>query len=410
MTSSPGGRVLAIHRYYWPDTPPYASLLREIVARWRAGGHDVDVLSTQPSYKPELAIPARPKVEVVDGVTVRRMRFAPDRSSRVARLSNVLRFPIAVAVKVLFGRRYDVVMCSTAPPVVLAWLVSLVARVRGSSFVYHCMDIHPEIGALSGDFSAKPMYRLLRYLDRQTCRRAAAIVVLSEDMRSAVLARDAGLRAKIALINNFDLPTYDDLVASPPLAAGRLRRLVFAGNIGRFQGLEALASAVLARDSDDLELVLMGEGAAKAGIERLVEEAPAARSRVVLLPHGSAASARALVATADFGIVSLTPDVIRYAYPSKTATYLAEGTPLLALVETDSQLARAAVEGGYGYAVEPSDTDGIAAVLDLIAGGASDAPDGADARRAWRENFSADVLLKRWEDLLRRLLEDREVS
>ena len=40
-------RVLAVHRYYWPDTPPYASLLREIVQRWSKAGHDVEVLERE---------------------------------------------------------------------------------------------------------------------------------------------------------------------------------------------------------------------------------------------------------------------------------------------------------------------------------------------------------------------------
>ncbi|TCJ30201.1 glycosyltransferase family 4 protein [Nocardioides jejuensis] len=416
MTGQRPARVLAVHRYYWPDTPPYASLLREIVRRWSDAGHDVDVLSTQPSYKPELAIPHRPKVENADGVTVRRLDLPPDRSGIVARLLNMVRFPLAVMLRVLVGRGYDVVMCSTAPPVVLAYATSLAARLRRASFVYHCMDIHPEIGALSGEFRAKPVFALLRALDRATCRRAAAIVVLSTDMRDALLARDPGLHDRIVVLNNFDLPTYaDGAEVASPLPRTDRTRLVFTGNLGRFQGLEALAGAVLAERPglERLELVLMGEGAAKAAVEQLVAAAPeATRDRVQLLPHGSAASARALVAEADFGVVSLTPEIIRYAYPSKTATYLAESTPIVALVETDSELATAAVAGGYGFAVAPDDEAGLATVLDRVAsldGAARDAL-AASAREAWQAGFSADTQLDRWEDLLRRLLNDREDS
>lgn len=412
MSRSDAARVLAVHRYYWPDTPPYASLLREIARRWSDAGHDVEVLSTQPSYKPELAIPHRPKVERHDGVTVRRLNLPPDRSGIIARLLNMVRFPLAVAFRILFGRRRDVVMCSTAPPVVLAFAVSLAARLRGARFVYHCMDIHPEIGALSGEFRAKPVFALLRALDRWTCRRSAAIVVLSGDMRDALVARDARIADRIVVLNNFDLPTYDDGAATPaPLPRTTRTRLVFTGNVGRFQGLEALASAVLADEPgrERLELVLMGEGAAKESVAAIVAAAPeSVRDRVVLLPHGSPSAARALVAEADFGVVSLTPGVIRFAYPSKTATYLAEGTPLLALVETDSELARAAVDGGYGLAAAP-EAD-LAEVLDRISGldDADRAALTSAAHRAWAENFAAATLLERWEDLLRSLLEDSE--
>lgn len=415
MSGQRPARVLAVHRYYWPDTPPYASLLREIVRRWSDAGHEVEVLSTQPSYKPELEIPHRPKVEVSDGVTVRRLDLPPDRSGLAARLLNMVRFPLAVALRVLFGRRYDVVMCSTAPPVVLAYAASLAARLRRTRFVYHCMDIHPEIGALSGEFRAKPVFALLRALDKATCRRSAAIVVLSGDMRDALLARDPGLYDRIVVLNNFDLPTYADGAETTPLPRSSRTRLVFTGNLGRFQGLEALAAAVLEDRTgrDQLELVLMGEGAAKAAVEKLVAAAPApVRDRVRLLPHGTPAAARALVAEADFGIVSLTPEIIRYAYPSKTATYLAEATPIVALVETDSELAQAAVDGGYGFAVAPDDAAGLAALLDRVAGLDETARTTlADcARKAWQAGFSAEAQLDRWEDLLRRLLNDREDS
>ena len=49
-------RILIVYRYFWPDTPPYATMLRDI-SRWLAeAGHDVEILTAQPSYKPEVGI------------------------------------------------------------------------------------------------------------------------------------------------------------------------------------------------------------------------------------------------------------------------------------------------------------------------------------------------------------------
>jgi len=151
-------RILTIHRYYWPDAPPYASLLRAIVARWSASGHHVDVLTSQPSYKPELANERRASREQVDAATVHRIAMRPDRSGRGRRVLNLVRFPALVAWRILRGPRYDVVMCSTAPPVLLGAAVSWAAHRRGATFVYHCMDVHPEIGTISGEFANPWMY------------------------------------------------------------------------------------------------------------------------------------------------------------------------------------------------------------------------------------------------------------
>lgn len=407
-------RVLVIHRYYWPDTPPYASLLRAIVARWTADGHHVDVLTSQPSYKTEVENAVRPTTERLDGATVRRISMQPDRSGRVRRLLNVVWFPLVVASRILRGRRYDVVMCSTAPPVLLGAAVSWAARRRGAAFIYHCMDLHPEIGALSGDFSRPSVYRLMMRLEVATCRRAARIVVLSDDMRDAVLRRDAALADRVVVLNNFDLPDYgpEKVTAPLPPRADDRVRIAFTGNVGRFQGLDLVTRAVLGDDPvlDRFELVFMGEGAARRDLEGLVAAAPPdRRHRVCFLPHGSAAAARALLHTADLGLVSLTPGVISFAYPSKTATYLSEGLPLLVAVEEDSQLARTVESDAVGARL-PADEDAIRCVLVEIAEdpavlrGMS-----ARARDVWRRSFSADELLPRWSQVLQGAIPDREV-
>jgi glycosyltransferase involved in cell wall biosynthesis len=319
----------------------------------------------------------------------------------------VVRFPLLVAWRILRGPAYDVVMCSTAPPVLLAAAVSWASRRRGAAFVYHCMDIHPEIGVISGEFRNSWVRRALTALDRAACRRAAVVVVLSNDMRNALLRREPSLADRIVVINNFDLPDFGAATEPSPLPVAPERlRVVFTGNLGRFQHLETIVSAVLEADGlDDVELVLMGEGAAKAGLVRRVDDAPAARRvRVRFVGHGSPAMARALAETADLGLVSLTPGVISYAYPSKTATYLAASLPVLLAVEEDSELARTMVDRGVGV-VLPLDVPGM---RDVLVGLASHRDDVAAMRpragKLWAEQFSADELLPRWDAVLERVV------
>jgi len=402
--------VLLIHRYFWPDTPPYAVMLRSIAAHLAARGHDVEVLGSQPSYKPETSLETAPTTEELDGFTVRRVRMRPDRGGRLRRPWNMARFSLLVALRVLLGPRRDVVMCSTVPQVLLGWATSWAARRRGSAFVYHCMDLHPEIGRLSGEFAHPLVYRVLMRMDVATCRRAAVVVVLSDDMRDALLLRDPTLADRIVVLNNFDLPEYGTEAAEPTVSLpDDAVTVAFTGNIGRFQRLETMVSAVL---SDDprmarLRLVLMGEGAAKEGLARQVAAAPSERrERVVLLPHGSTAQARALMRVADWGLVSLAPEVIRYAYPSKTATYLSEGLPVLAAVEADSALVRDVEGWGVGVHL-PLETPVVAAeaLADLVDRADVDRAEGSAARHelarhAWAREFAVEGRLARWDELV----------
>lgn len=366
------------------------------------------MLSAQPSYKPELNLPKRAEWDVLDGFQVRRLSLSSDRGTTLQRVRNVMSFCLQVSARVLIAPRRDVVMCSTYPPVLLAFCVSVVSRWRRSSFVYHCMDIHPEIGRLSGEFRQPGVFGLLRRMDLAVCRAAAAIVVLSDDMKRALVARDPALAPKVWVINNFDLPATGD--ASPsrdePWVArsSETLRVVFTGNIGRFQALDEVVDGVLEdrEELDRVELVLMGEGAAKADLERRVAlAAPEVQRRVTLLPHGTTAQARRLMRDADLGLVSLVPNVVGHAYPSKTATYLAEGLPVLLGVERNSALSTHILAVGAGVEMGTPSAHGVAATLAWCADHIDEVRSMRPAAlRAWRNDFNVEDKLRQWDELL----------
>lgn len=401
-------RILAIHRFFWPDTPPYASFLRSIGGRWSTDGHQVEVLTAQPSYTSADVIgvrPSRERCERVDALDVCRVRVVSEGGRLPGQLLNFVVFPVQAAVRILMGPRRDMVMCSTAPQVTLAFAVSAAARLRGTAFVYHCMDLHPEIGRLTGDFANPVIYRVFAWMDRATMRRAESIIVLSNDMRATVVSRDSTLASKISVINNFALPEYSDSSESPlaPASPG-VTRIVFAGNLGRFQGLETAIDALRQLPAGPaVELVFMGEGKAKTGLQELAAGLEGTSGkRVVFLPHGSPAQAKALMRDAHFGLVSLVPGVVRYAYPSKTATYSIEGLPLLASCDQDSELAATVRDKGLGLAVPPGDLQAMVQAIDTARKHVVSGTD-VDFRRSIRcfasHEFDERQVLNRWSEL-----------
>ena len=271
----------------------------------------------------------------------------------------------------LLPRRYDVVVASTFPPVVTGLAGGLGARCAGARFIYHCMDIHPEIGRLSGEFLNPLIFATLRWLDTLNCRLSARVVVLSGDMRASLLDRPAPPDgARIDIRNNFALPDYD---GTPPASLPReiegigldgrdVFRIVFSGNIGRFQGLEALIDAVTSLPSEvEVELLFVGEGGVRSALE--ARAARLASGRIHFIGQQSATVANAIVGTADLCVVSLVPRIHCYAFPSKTMTYISLGQPVLVIVEHESELARLVTEEGIGVVTEPGDVDGLRRVL-----------------------------------------------
>ncbi|WP_280545687.1 glycosyltransferase family 4 protein [Halomonas sp. 11-S5] len=388
-----------MHRYYWPDTPPYAAMLRRIVASWRDAGHHVEVLSSQPSYKGELDIAKRPRRDDVDGVSVTRLSLPGEAGRPLTRVVNAIRLGGAVIWRAM-TRRPDVIMISTAPPVLGGAAAALAAKLTGARFIYHCMDIHPEVGKVSGEFAHPVVYGVLGRLDNWSCRRADPVVVLSRDMEKTLRQRRGGERLSIEVLNNFSLPAEKALPDELPFEwSGETFRVLFAGNIGRFQGLDSVVEAMgLLKDRDDIEFVLMGEGGAKGALQRKASELGA---RVRFLGHQPVEIAKAAMQRADAGFVSLTPGVYRYAYPSKTMTYLEQGCPLIVAVEPESELASDVVAGGYGHIVPVDDSKALAELMLRLADDRSEVTGmrGRASEKA-KNTFSEDVVLKQWVELL----------
>lgn len=404
MTGTEANRqkILAIHRYYWPDTPPYASMLRSIVGRWVDEGHQVDVLSSQPSYKAGLDNERQPSKEVVDGATVYRMTLPSEAGRPLIRILNALRLGLGIFMRAVLLRRYDVIMVSTSPPVLAGWFTALASRLSGARFVYHCMDVHPEIGRISGEFRNPVVYRRLARMDAWSCRQANPVVVLSQDMADSLdLRSKSGAFPQTTVINNFSLPSESDTVGELPFPwPTESFVLLFAGNIGRFQGLDVLMSAMAhLRERSDIRLVMMGEGTEKTPLENLVAESGA---RVSFVGHHSVSVAKAAMEKAGAGFVSLVPELYRYAYPSKTMTYLEQGCPVLVAAEPESRLARDIVENNAGLAVHSGEVGELVQAISRLADDDQQLEEMKEnAASLAEQSFSPEVVLARWASLVR---------
>lgn len=399
------GRVLAVHRYFWPDSPPYASILSQITKAWVTSGWTVDVLASQPSYK-SADQPRRPGTERVGGATVTRLTLSHETGRPVRRILNAVRLGAAILWRSATGG-YDAVMVSTMPPVVPGLAARIGTRLSGARLIYHCMDLHPEIGRISGEFANPRVYKALLKLDSQTCGSAARVVVLSRDMERSVRLRPGCSDAHVVVMNNFALPSEEGSQGDCQLPPSEKVRIIFAGNVGRFQALDTVVAAMhqaVSTGCDNIELVVMGTG---SFVERLRLEARGPAQEVIrFIPHQSVADAKATIRSCDVGLVSLNPEIYKYAYPSKTLTYLEQGVPLLVVVEGESQLANEIRREGIGWTSSPGDVDGLARQLVAISSGRDRLSEmGTAAFWYAHREYGHDDILTKWVEMLRGAVE-----
>jgi glycosyltransferase involved in cell wall biosynthesis len=295
-------------------------------------------------------------------------------------------------------------MAASTPPIAVAKVGSWLARSCGAQFVYHKQDIYPEVVTAPGILADGRRAALLRRVDTRTERAAARVVVLSDDMKATIA--DRGIPAeKIAVINNFDpWALADDRTRDGEASRdSQVMRVVFAGNLGRFQNLETVLNAIrLLADEPRVEFHFFGAGPLADEIARAVSAGVRTIHAHGYRPPNEVAGF--LRNEADLGIVSLVPGVVRAAYPSKTMSYLRQGCPVLALVESDSALARTLIESGAGYYADPTDPHDAARVIAKLADDpAALSEAGKCAARLYHRSFAPQRQLALWEVLFSEL-------
>lgn len=347
-------RVLVLSQHYWPESFRINAVTQDLVR----AGHDVTVLTGQPNY---------PGGEIFDGyrawsagedrhhdVSVYRVPLVPRGRGGARRLlANYLSFIVCACVGgawMLRGRRFDVVFVYGTSPILQAIAGLAIARLKDCALVTWVQDLWPQSLEVTG-YVRSP--RLLAAVARVVRWIYAGNDMLLMQSRAFEPALRALAPARVPLRYH---PNPGEPSPPGPASAGSgvppaLRlpagfTIVFAGNLGTAQALEAvLDAAELTRADGDLSWVLIGSGQRGPW---LAEQVRARSLHNVLLAGRYAPEAMpAILAQASALLVSLVPDpAMSLTVPSKLQTYLAMGRPIVAAL--DGEGARLIQEAGAG--------------------------------------------------------------
>jgi colanic acid biosynthesis glycosyl transferase WcaI len=134
--------------------------------------------------------------------------------------------------------------------------------------------------------------------------------------------------------------------------------VVHAGNMGVKQGLDiVLDAAQRSHAIDDIVYVLVGDGAARPGLEK--RAAAMKLSNLKFLPIQPKDAFNDLLAATDIALISQQSVVADIVFPSKSITLLAAGRPVVASLNHGSEVARVIREAQAGTVVAPEAPDAL---------------------------------------------------
>ena len=393
--------VLIVSQFYWPEpigTPLYVTDL----ARWLAKRDTRVTVLTERPYYPEFQLAAgyedgqRDK-ETQDAVTILRVpTYIPRGGGVVARLTNEsLYFARAMGrlVKREVPRATRVVSFC---PSILAVLAGQLATRGGGRHVAVVFDIQSGLAAGLGMVRAGFLLRVMRGAETLVLNRVHHIVVLSQEMESAL--RRQGVRRPITV-----LPIWVDTRKIHPLPLRRSGSpvVLYSGNLGRKQGLsQVLAMAeVLKTLRPDARVVLRGAGSRFDAVRREIAERQL--YNVALKPLVPAHKLNQSLADGDVHLVPQNPDTADFAVPSKVYNIMAAGRPFVTTADPGSALYRLQEQTSAFVCAPPNDPKAFAeAVANLLQDQKRRTTMGARARRYVEEQVARNAVLSRYAALI----------
>jgi glycosyltransferase involved in cell wall biosynthesis len=330
--------------------------------------------------------------ECIDGVQITRLPLYPSHDqSAIKRVINYASFAASALVYGLFMARRANVMYAYHPPLTVGIAVSLIRWVRGIPLVYDIQDMWPDTLSATGMLNNPRALALVGYVCDWVYKRVDQLVVLSPGFKRLLLQRGVP-ECKINVIYNW---SDESALMSPAGTVGAAFpgadrfRVVFAGNMGQAQALDAVldAAVILQARGSRASFVMLGGG---VEVNRLKTRAYELKlGNVVFLPLVPMSEVGAFLALADVLLVHLRKDpLFEITIPSKTQAYMAVGKPLLMAVNGDAaDLVRQAKCGLTVESESPEDlADSVVAlermpVLELKTMG-------ENARRFYREVLS----------------------
>ncbi|MEW6048913.1 MAG: glycosyltransferase family 4 protein [Bacillota bacterium] len=406
-------KVLLLTTYFPPEVGAASHLFFELAETLVHRGHEVSVVTGYPGYNVGSKQIAQYKrgllmSEFVAGIRVLRIR-APRLPHHIPVFRGMDHFvrPAALLLRALMLERHDVVLVYS-PPLPIGLSAYILSRFKGMPSVVNVQDLFPKEAVVTGLLKSKMLIRLFETIERFIYRTADALTVHSPGNREHLLSGGAPAERVRVIPNWVDVDMFrpGDRMNSFRRDHGLNSEFVvcFAGTMGYLQDMDVILEAASSlREHQDIVFLLVGDGVRRQST--VVRAATLGLSNVRFLPMQPRNVYPLVLQGADVCLVTLQAQLTTPVVPSKLATILAAGRPVVASMPLDGDAPKIIEEAGCGFCVPAGDARGLAgAILKLYRDPALREEMGARGRAYAERHFSREGCIGQYEKLFSELV------
>lgn len=300
-------------------------------------GHEIHILQKNTGGD----LPSIP--EALSGYPVTTTAIPFEKASKgnfIARYYKELRY--ISKCKKCFNQQYDSVFIQSNTVAGIA-VKAVSKKLPNARITFNVQDIFPYNLMYCGRIKQNGLlFKLLAKEQRYAYTRADCVITISEDMKDT-LVNDGVNNDKISVIYNWSYQDEPYTNVDTSLVSNMFNKeffnVVYAGNIGMMQNVDILIEAAkLLKEDKSVWFHIIGNGVYKDKLEAKAREYDI--NNISFWPMQKPELAPVIYSAADVNVIPLVKNVYRTALPSKTATCLACGQPIVFAIDKYSIFGR----------------------------------------------------------------------
>ena len=369
-------RLLVLTAYYPPEVAASLYLTENLLEDLVKIGCEIELYTPMPTRGVSDEIrneyKNRKYEEKYQGkLKIHRFSMVREPKNTVLRAIRYLSTCVAYLCKGLAAKSIDLIYVSSTPPI-LGPTAAFLKKLKKVPMVYNVQDVFPDSLVTTGLTRRDSLlWSIGRIIEDYTYRHSNRIIVISEGFGKNLVAKGVE-EEKIEVVRNWaddsSICTVDRnenvLIDRYGLDKDKFY-IVYCGNIGFTQNMRMLVSvAHKLQNYEEIQFVLIGDGAGRAEVERLILEK--ALSNIRILPFQPYEDISDVFSLGDVGLVISKAGVGTNSIPSKTWNIMLAARTVLASFDLESELNSAITEAECGICVAADDAEALAcAILEL---------------------------------------------
>lgn len=401
-------KIWLISEFYYPVVVTTGYYVTEIAEYLAKQGKDVGVICTNNTYYNTDTV-SNVAHEVHNGVDIYRVLDEKvEKNHLVKRAMGLFSSSIALyklAKKLI--KKGDEVLILTNPAFMMLFMPR-VRRVTGCKYHILVHDIFPENLVSLGKFKKDSFaFKFLKKIFDRAYSAADSCISIGCDMTEVIKSKTGNSKQisqitnwadidDVSLINKKETKLYNeykDVLQDSTV-------FMFAGNLGKAQGLDNLLEAISQMSVPSAKFLVVGAGAKENDIKTFAQN----NDNLIYAGFRNRSEQNDFLNACDIGIVTLADGMFGLGVPSKSYNIMATGKPILYVGEVNSEIAQCIGRYDIGWVVEPNNPKALRDMIEQIVTSPNDIVEkGNRALKVAKEVFAKPVVLEQYNQFFENL-------